>query len=414
MTKKYYEKSVKLPFLPELRLNSPYWQNVIIGILVGLTASLYVALNLLGAGGGKPNSAQTVQVVNATLCAVWFFSASFRGSVLNTVGPAMTACLGVLGYILYVGSLMYFDRTGKGVPHLCWSGDRDFCGVDIRYDGPETTGVPAAVYIVFMVLMGVGACAAFLIMAPAKVIRDDGTQSSNGRYRRCLPSPENFLVYGGSVNAYRNNLRTRRFLSFIAVVLQISAGYGLQKVLDHKKWKRRNRVFIGVAVVGIPLMAAWIWEIIGVRNYDRFNPPAQGSLWQYIILYFLGTLTNFPRKSANYADVFRGVLGAGEAICFGLDSISVPYIKEAGVIFCLYASGVLIFAYLAAFHIREEYFSGEEDVVIPKHVLAEHVLDGHTIAEVGVEEGIAGVSSAGGNEKEKMMMPSEKVAEASV
>jgi hypothetical protein len=85
----------------------------LIGCLVGLTAGLYVALNLLGAGGGKPNSAQTVQVVNALLCAVWFFSASFGGSVLNTLGPAITACLGVLGYILYVGSLMYFDHTGK-------------------------------------------------------------------------------------------------------------------------------------------------------------------------------------------------------------------------------------------------------------------------------------------------------------
>lgn len=87
--------------------------SVIMGCLVGVTAGLYVALNLLGAGGGKPNSAQTVQVVNATLCAVWFFSASFGGSVLNTVGPAITACLGVIGYILYVGSLWYFGATGK-------------------------------------------------------------------------------------------------------------------------------------------------------------------------------------------------------------------------------------------------------------------------------------------------------------
>lgn len=83
------------------------------GSLVGVTAGLYVALNLLGAGGGRPNSAQTVQVVNATLCTVWFFSASFGGSILNTVGPAITACLGVIGYIIYVGSLMYFDHTGK-------------------------------------------------------------------------------------------------------------------------------------------------------------------------------------------------------------------------------------------------------------------------------------------------------------
>ncbi len=51
--------------------------------------------------------------MNATLCAVWFFSASFGGSVLNTVGPAITACLGVIGYIIYVGSLMYFDKVGE-------------------------------------------------------------------------------------------------------------------------------------------------------------------------------------------------------------------------------------------------------------------------------------------------------------
>jgi hypothetical protein len=86
-------------------------------VIVGLTAGLYEALNLLGAGGGRPNSFQTVQIVNATLCAVWFFSSTFSGSVLNTIGPAITACLGVVGYILYVGSLWYFDQTGnEGFP----------------------------------------------------------------------------------------------------------------------------------------------------------------------------------------------------------------------------------------------------------------------------------------------------------
>lgn len=145
-----------------------------------------------------------------------------------------------------------------------------------------------------------------------------------------LPA-ECFLVYGGSVNAFHNDLRTRCLLSFIAVVLQIPCGYGLQRVLDHKKWKRRNRAFIGLVIVGIPLMAAWIWEIIRVRNYDRYNPPTQtldwtdprfapifilfmlnwvsSSLWQYLILYFLGTLTNSPRKSANYAVSSRFLFG---------------------------------------------------------------------------------------------------------
>jgi hypothetical protein len=87
--------------------------SVIMGLIVAMTAGLYEALNLLGAGGGRPNSAQTVQIVNATLCAVWVFSSTFSGSLLNTIGPAITSFLGVIGYILYVGSLWYFDRTGK-------------------------------------------------------------------------------------------------------------------------------------------------------------------------------------------------------------------------------------------------------------------------------------------------------------
>lgn len=75
--------------------------------------------------------------------------------------------------------------------------------------------------------------------------------------------------------------------------------------------------------------------------------------------------------------MFRGFLGAGEAICFGVDSVMVPFMKEAAVIFTFYTSGVLIFTYIAAFHIKDtEYFNGEEDVVIPKHVLSEHTEDG--------------------------------------
>lgn len=217
--------------------------------------------------------------------------------------------------------------------------------VIINRNSIESAGVPAPVYIVFMVMMGVGAIMAFLLRPPSKIRRDDGTMVGLVKARgfvdelkanlevfrdwkllimvpAFLPA-ECFLVYGGSVNAYRNNLRARSLLSFLAVVLQIPCGYGLQKILDHKAWKRRTRALIGLSVVAVPLMAAWIWEMIRTRNYDRANPPKtlldwndpdfgaifvlfmmnwiSGSLWQYLILYYLGCLTNSPRKSANYA-----------------------------------------------------------------------------------------------------------------
>ena len=49
----------------------------------------------------------------------------------------------------------------------------------------------------------------------------------------------------------------------------------------------------------------------------------------------------------------------------------MPYIKEAATIFTFYTAGVLVFAYLAAFHISETKYFTEDDVTIPKHVLEE-------------------------------------------
>jgi MFS family permease len=214
----------------------------------------------------------------------------------------------------------------------------------INRKSTEAAGVPPAVYIVIILLMGCACALAFALRPPSKITREDGTQVSNIQPRgfieelkstleifrdwkllimipAFLPS-ECFLVYGGSVNAFHNDLRTRSLLSFVAVVLQIPAGIGLQKILDHDKWSRRTRAIIGLAVVGIPLMGAWIWEIVRTRHYDRSNPPAKPTdwnndafipifflfvlnwvasvLWPYLILYFLGCLTNSPRKAANY------------------------------------------------------------------------------------------------------------------
>lgn len=102
------------------------------------------------------------------------------------------------------------------------------------------------------------------------------------------------------------------------------------------------------------------------------------SLWQYLIMYFLGAMSNSPVKLAHYSGVFRGVLGAGEAVCFGLDSIEIPFVKEAGGIFAFYAAGVIVFYYLAWFHIDEtNYFKdGETGVIVPNHILEEKGLQG--------------------------------------
>lgn len=62
-------------------------------------------------------------------------------------------------------------------------------------------------------------------------------------------------------------------------------------------------------------------------------------------------------------------MGAGEAVNFGVDSIGVPYIKEAGVILALFAVGAGGLLYLALFEVKETMYFKEEDVVVPTHVI---------------------------------------------
>lgn len=70
--------------------------------------------------------------------------------------------------------------------------------------------------------------------------------------------------------AYNNNLRTRSLLSFIAVVLQIPAGWALQAVLDYPGWGRRKRGLIGLTGVCVPLVVAWVWEM--VSSFSALKP----------------------------------------------------------------------------------------------------------------------------------------------
>lgn len=132
--------------------------------------------------------------------------------------------------------------------------------------------------------------------------------------------------------------------------------------------------------------------MIRVRNYDRHNPPTpmdwtddgfapifilfminwiSSTLWQYVIMYFLGTLTNDPIKGSHYVGGFRACLAAGESVIFGLDSLLIPYIKEAGIIFAFYLAGICIYTYMALFVVEETKYFQEENVVVPTHILEE-------------------------------------------
>ncbi|KAK7709381.1 hypothetical protein SLS64_006294 [Diaporthe eres] len=407
--------------LPQLRYRSPWVQNIISGICVGASAGMYIALNLLGAGGGRPDSAQVVQVVNATLCSVWFFSSSFGGSILNKLGPGITMCIGVQTYVVYVGSLWYYDETGlKGYPYAAgpiigigagmvfitagyistaYPEEREkgsfatmlmnmqalgsviggIIPLIINRNSSTVAGVPRSVYIAFIVIMIIGGLCGLLLLRPQDLRRDDGSvvavHPPRGAWAELksnlmiftdpvllimvpafFPS-EGFLVYSGSVNG-QNSPPT-----------------------DPTDWDEPRFGWIFIL-----FMLNWVFS----------------QLWHNIVYYWIGAITNSPQKLTHYVGVFRGVLGAGEAICFGLDSIKIPFIAEAGGILLFYAIGICSFYYLGIYHIKDtNYDHREEGAVIPNHVLeGMHVTDVPSAQETGKRD--VSVSQENAVEPEKI------------
>lgn len=157
--------------------------------------------------------------------------------------------------------------------------------VILNRNNATRAGVPRAIYLTFIIVMCcVAALALLTIHPPEKLRRPDGSVVAVDKHSNVwtelkanlhvfkdwklvlmipafLPAGS-FLIYNGSVNAYHNDLRSRSLLSFVAVAVQIPCGYGLHKILDNTKWRRRTRGIVGLTVVAVPLMGAWIWEIV--------------------------------------------------------------------------------------------------------------------------------------------------------
>ncbi|KAH8664353.1 hypothetical protein BX600DRAFT_550406 [Xylariales sp. PMI_506] len=434
------------------RVTTPSAQNFVAGIGIAFSAGVFVSLNLLGAGGGRPESSHIIQITNAILSSVWFFSACVGGTYLNLLGPGPTMCFGICTYALYVGSLWYYEVSGKpafplvsgaiiglgsgavfitsGYIQVAYSDERNkgsFIAVQntlqaagsivtsiipviLNRNNTLRSGVPQAVYISYITIMlGVALLTLLTMRRPDQLSNSDGTKlalttsrdtmaalKANLRTLRewkllimipaFLPAGS-FLIYLGSVNAFQNNLRARCLLSFISLVVQIPCGHILHLILDCPKWSRRRRALSGLAFVGIPLSIAWICEIVRTRGFNRNTPlvapldwtdPAfapililfvlnwtASILWQYIVPWFIGALSVPPEQLSHYMGIQRGFLAAGEALCFGADSAKIPYMAFAIVIFALYAVGIIILAYLGAYHVTEpeaEKGSGEESV----------------------------------------------------
>ncbi|KAH8694054.1 major facilitator superfamily domain-containing protein [Talaromyces proteolyticus] len=204
----------------DIRLNHPFIQNLIAGMMLFCLPGIYLALTGLGAGGGKPSSQTVAANVNAILYGIFFVTGWFGGTIMNLIGPNYTMLLGSVGYSLYTGGLWYFDRSGNSwfaylgggvegvsaallwasagaiaysyaeekdkalymtIQWICCEGGSTIAalvalGINMNNSGGKDAGAPTPVYVVFVVIQVLAmVMSLFLLVRPAKIVRSDGT-----------------------------------------------------------------------------------------------------------------------------------------------------------------------------------------------------------------------------------------------
>ncbi|CAH0022488.1 unnamed protein product [Clonostachys rhizophaga] len=201
------------PLKSKLSLTRPFNQNFLVACMLFCLPGIYTALTGLGAGGGRPGSADVANKTNAILYGLLAFVGLFGGSILNILRPKVSLMVGAIGYPLYVGGLWYFDTTGNSWFPLMSGAILGITGgflwtsaayvqfsyaeekskglwsmrslgaivgssisLSLNIDQVKPVGVSAPVYIAFIVIHSAAFfIALFFIIHPSKVVRDDGT-----------------------------------------------------------------------------------------------------------------------------------------------------------------------------------------------------------------------------------------------
>ncbi|KIX01044.1 uncharacterized protein Z518_10110 [Rhinocladiella mackenziei CBS 650.93] len=202
----------------KLRLSRPFNQNLVVACILFCLPGIYTAITGLGAGGGKPSSADVANQTNAILYGLFALVGLFGGTILNMLRPKLSLMIGSIGYPVYVGGLWYYDRTGNswfpllagailGISggflwtaaayvQFAYAEEKDKAkyisiqwmlkcvgamvggsiSLSLNVHETKAVGVSNAVYATFVVLHS---CAFFIAMIfiinPKNVVRDDGT-----------------------------------------------------------------------------------------------------------------------------------------------------------------------------------------------------------------------------------------------
>ncbi|KZT27994.1 MFS general substrate transporter [Neolentinus lepideus HHB14362 ss-1] len=236
----------------------------------------------------------------------------------------------------------------------------------------KTNSVGNGTYIALIVLNAIGMVVPLLMADPEKMIRTDGTKVTRtrqptwrsefyGLYHTLRTDPMVLLLFPmffssiwyyawqfNDYNAALFNIRARALNNFVYWIAQILGSVGIGMFLDQQYLSRRTRAFCGWVVVFLLVFCVHIWGYIYQRQYTRQSTPpdsvkmdiydkgypakiilyifcgALDAIWQTVVYWVLGTMSDDPAKLAHFAGFYKGIQSAGVAIAFRADAVGVP------------------------------------------------------------------------------------------
>jgi len=238
----------------------------------------------------------------------------------------------------------------------------------------KLTAVSTSTYIAFLVIIFCGVASSFLILPPNKVVRADGTLVklqaasslrdelkgmlslfTNWRMLVLLPmffASNYFYAYQNDLNAIKFDGPTRALNGTLEAAGAIIGALLIGTfVLDGKWLGRRNRGYLGLAVVTSMTITIWAiglsWQTTFTRedakaskliNYHDSNYKGKGALfffyyfsdscYQALAYWIMSAMTNDPFKLARYAGFYKAIQSAGAAGSFGMDAVATPLLNE--------------------------------------------------------------------------------------
>lgn len=188
------------------------------------------------------------------------------------------------------------------------------------------------------------------------------------------------------VNAARFTIRTRSLNSLIYWFSQMVGAFLLGMFLDWKLFKKTTRVKAALVMVFIYTFVVWGGGHAFQKQYDRHSALkmklidyTDGSkyvgpmflyffygfydaIFQTLIFYILGCLSNNPKKNAIYGAFYKSIQSAGAAIVWRLDYYEIPYVNMFASCWALCAGSLLIAAPLIFFMLPEHVDVEKDDL----------------------------------------------------